>query len=66
MDVKNSDKKIVGYKRYTVPTHTRKCEAKGWCNLPGFFKWEEREDGSLRQQKYHKVLEHEVSEPIFE
>jgi len=60
-------KKIIG--RYTVEKEreTLECKTRGeGCYLPGYFKYQEDDQGRRYRTKFHVVPAHTVSMPIFE
>ena len=60
-------KKIVGRYDVEMPAQTLECKTRGeGCYLPGYFKYQEDEQGRRYRTKFHKMTAHTVSMPIFE
>ena len=53
-----------GYIVTEVPTQVLRCTSANYCNLPGFYRWEEQPSGNLKQVKFHKVLAHTLKTPL--
>ena len=61
------DKKIIGYKQVEKERETLECKTRGeGCYLPGYFKYQEDDQGRRYRTKFHVVPAHTVSIPILE
>lgn len=61
------DKKIIGYNTIEKERETLECKTRGeGCYLPGYFKYQEDDQGRRYRTKFHVVPAHTVSIPILE